>query len=205
MLDIQQRAAIQAALGYLLDEDHASAAPGWLEEKTGCTADELRAASFELAHPQTMLADGPDSGLIAAARALNENLPDSLPLSDDICSRADVQEQLQTVREHERALENELARDALRTKRGWLVPAPWDGPELALEPELGTEPSVPSRARSLWVLQELARLVETEPESLPDESESMLARVMLATGALYARGAGTLSQCMRTASLWERG
>ncbi len=77
------------------------------------------------------------------------------------------------------------------------MPAPWDGPTLELEP--GTEPA--DGYGYLKVPEQLQLLLDTEPS----EGADALARVMLAAGALYAHRKGSLSQCMRTAVLWERG
>lgn len=45
----QARDTLLAAVGYLLDEDHA-AGDGWLKVRTGVTAAELEAAAQELAN-----------------------------------------------------------------------------------------------------------------------------------------------------------
>lgn len=209
MLNAVQLEILQALIGNALDQDHDMADwPEYLPESVGGSAEDLRAIAAELAKVQS----SEPSELVQAARQLNENLHDSTPMTDQITSRAAAQDLLRVIREHEQALSTELAKDSLRARKVWLVPAPWEGPELELDPAAesgGPEPRVPSAARALWVCQQLAELVETEPARADrdpaDRAEQTLARVLLSIGALYSVGAGTLSQCCRTALIWERG
>ncbi len=200
MLTAHNVQVLQNLIGWALDQDHDMPDyPEHLQDLCESDAYELsRIADALAAASQKTPADSAD--YVRAARALNENLPDSLPRTDDIKTADDADSVLAEFKSHAEALEQAQREQGQPL---WIIRAPWDGPALELEPERGTEPNVPAAARALWTIQELAELVETEPRSNDPEPE--LARVMLAAGALYAAGKGTLSQCMRTAVLWERG
>jgi hypothetical protein len=51
MLNPRRTETLQALIGWALDEDHASPAPGWLEDRAGVTARELDDARKSLANP----------------------------------------------------------------------------------------------------------------------------------------------------------
>ena len=199
MLNAHQVQVIQNLIGWALDQDHdMHDYPEHLEDLCDGNVDELESIARALADAQDSRA------YIRAARDLNENLPDSLPMTDEIRTRADADEVLRVMNEHAEALYREQV--ASGPEALWLVPAPWDGPELELE----TDPAPhwdPQCSRAQYVLTELVQLVaSTVPGPDSDErAEHELARVLLATGALFARGTGTLSQCVRTALIWERG
>ncbi len=197
MLNPHMIQTLQNLIGWALDQDHDMPDyPEHLDDLAETTADELSRIADALALSQkTPATSAKRDAYVQAARALNENLPDSLPRTDSITSPADADELLREFRDHAEALEQ--ARREVG-QNVWLVPAPWDAPALELEPErrAGLEPH-PSEPRA--ALAELSWLVESGSD------DGSLARVMLAAGALYAAGKGSLSQCMHTAVVWERG
>jgi hypothetical protein len=201
MLTATQLDALHNLIGHALDQAH-DAPEGEAEylDTFDTTASELDSIARELSKITVM----PAESYIRAARDLAENLPDSLPA--DITTQADADNVLREFKQHAESLEQARALEARRwkTQRYWIVSAPWDGPELELEPmpHASSEPTPTlNRTRAELVLEQLSSYVATEP----NDAEQMLARLMLAAGALYARGAGTLTQCMYTAGVWERG
>jgi hypothetical protein len=186
MLTLEQIKALQSLIGWALDQDHDTPDFDFLGESLETNADELLAIARALSAATTR------RQYLTAAQQLAENLPDSVPGS--IGTAADALEFERVLREHLEALELERSHQVPAL---WLVPAPWDAPELAF-PQVGWLGDEP------WnIPNQLHELVESEPTS--SDAEEMLGRVLLATGALYARGLGTLSQCLAQATVWERG
>jgi hypothetical protein len=186
MLTLDQIKALQSLIGWALDQDHDTPDFDFLGESLETTSNELISTALALSEATTR------RQYLTAARDLAENLPDSLP--PEMTTTSDALEFERVLREHLEALELERSKQVPAL---WLVPAPWDAPELALTDvgTLGDEP---------WdIPYQLSRLCRTEPTTV--DAEPMLGRVMLATGALYARGLGTLSQCLSQAMTWERG
>ncbi len=189
MLSAHNVQTIQNLIGWALDQNHDMPDyPEHIEDLAETTADELSRIADALALSQkTPATSASRDAYVQAARALNENLPDSLPRTDSITSPADADELLREFEDHAGALKQ--ARREVG-QNVWLVPAPWDAPALELEPQ--SEEEEDPLAQLHWL------------ENTGSGSDE-LGRVMLAAGALYAAGKGSLSQCMHTAVIWERG
>ncbi len=202
MLNPHMIQTLQNLIGWALDQDHDMPDyPEHLDDLAETTADELSRIADALALSQkTPAREESQARYVKAARALAENLPDSIKPTDEIRSTADADDVLREFEDHAGALKQARAEVGQNI---WLVPAPWDAPALELEPQ--SEEEEDPIAQLHWLentgsgSDELARVM------LAGSGSDELARVMLAAGALYAAGKGSLSQCMHTAVVWERG
>ncbi len=192
MLNAHMVQVIQNLIGWALDQEHdMHDYPGHLEDLCESDVSELETIARELANIVP-------AEYLQAARHLLENIHDELPR--EIQSTPDAREFELVLSSHLYSLSG--ARQSMPNV--WLVPAPYDGTaELA---PLVDVPFMDYGLRDSDIPLELQRLRDTSESS---DASAELARVMLAAGALYARGFGLgserLSQCLKQAMVWERG